>query len=265
MTVKNLTMICEAKLILEKQGVNTGNIEAIATTFGPRIGADGRRFNYTPEGFQMWVNDFGKSSRPLPMFVNHAADEIPVGEWHKFEMDDTGMTAYGRLFLNTSAGNDLYKVMQESPAMFGGVSVGAYADEYEMVDAEGNPCENYDDEEAYFQITKGGLREVSVVMYPNNLQAEVSKLEYFRADGSADLKVLEVALRDAGLIRKDAVVAASVFKQVLEQRDAVTEPTLETQTQQRDAETVAATTESEILAALESRELLKFLNTKLKA
>jgi len=149
--------------------------------------------------------------------------------------------------------------------MFGGVSVGAYADEYEMVDAEGNPCENYDDEEGYFQITKGGLREVSVVMYPNNLQAEVSKLEYFRADGSADLKVLEVALRDAGLIRKDAVVAASVFKQVLEQRDAVTEPTLETQTQQRDAETVAATTESEILAALESRELLKFLNTKLKA
>ena len=262
MTVKNLWMICEAKLILEKQGVNTGNIEAIATTFGPRVGADGRRFNYTPEGFEMWVNDFVKSSRPLPMFVNHAADEIPVGEWNKFEMDDTGMKAYGRLFLNTSAGNDLYKVMQESPAMFGGVSVGAYADEYQMVDADGEPDQS---EEAYFQITKGGLREVSVVMYPNNLQAEVSKLEYFRADGSADLKVLEVALRDAGLIRKDAVVAASVFKQVLEQRDAVTEPTLETQTQQRDAEVVAATTESEILAALETRELLKFLNTKLKA
>jgi HK97 family phage prohead protease len=264
MTQKNLMMVCEAKLILEKQGVNTGNIEAIATTFGPRIGEDGRRFNYKPEGFQMWVSDFVKQNRPLPMFVNHAADEIPVGEWTKFEMDDDGMKAYGRLFLNTSSGNDLYKVMQESPAMFGGVSVGAYADEYCMVDAEGNPCENYDDEEGYFQITKGGLREVSVVMYPNNPMAEVSKLEYFRADGSADLKVLEVALRDAGLIRKDAVVAASVFKQVLEQRDAVTEPTLETQTQQRDAEVDAATTESEILAALETRELLKFLDTKIK-
>jgi HK97 family phage prohead protease len=208
------------------------------------------------------VNDFGKSNRPLPMFVNHAADEIPVGEWHKFEMDDLGMKAYGRLFLNTSAGNDLYKVMQESPAMFGGVSVGAYAEDYQMVNADGEPDQS---DEAYFQITKGGLREVSVVMYPNNLQAEVSKLEYFRPDGSADLKVLEVALRDAGLIRKDAVVAASVFKQVLEQRDAVTEPTLETQTQQRDAEVEAATTESEILAALETRELLKFLNTKLGA
>ena len=263
MTQKNLMMVCEAKLILEKQGVNTGNIEAIATTFGPRIGADGRRFNYKAEGFQMWVSDFVRQNRPLPMFVNHAADEIPVGEWTKFEMDDDSMKAYGRLFLNTSAGNDLYKVMQESPQMFGGVSVGAYADEYCMVDAEGNPCEDYD-EEAYFQITKGGLREVSVVMYPNNPQAEVSKLEYFRADGSADLKVLEVALRDAGLIRKDAVVAASVFKQVLEQRDAVTEELLETPSQQRDAEAEAATTESEILAALEARELLKFLNTKIK-
>jgi hypothetical protein len=89
-------------------------------------------------------------------------------------------------------------------------------------------------------------------------------LEYFRADGSADLKVLEVALRDAGLIRKDAVVAASVFKQVLEQRDVAKEVVLETPTQQRDAEVEAATTESEILAALETRELLKFLNTKIK-
>jgi HK97 family phage prohead protease len=264
MTVKNLWMVCEAKLILEKQGVKTGTIEAIATTFGPRIGEDGRRFNYKAEGFMDWANEFAKSGRPLPMFVNHAADEIPVGEWSNFEMDDTGMKAYGRLFLNTTAGNDLYKVMQESPAMFGGVSVGAYADEYAMVDADGNPCEDDDLEEGYFQITKGGLREVSVVMYPNNPQAEVSKLEYFRPDGSADLKVLEIALRDAGLIRKDAVVAASVFKQVFEQRDVVSEKVLETQSLLRDAETQAATTESEILAALETRELLKFLNTKIK-
>ena len=260
-------MICEAKLVLEKQGAKTGNIEATATTWGARIGADGRRFNYKPEGFMDWANEFAKSGRPLPMFVNHSSDEIPVGEWSNFEMDDTGMKAYGRLFLNTTAGNDLYKVMQESPAMFGGVSVGAYADEYAYVDSNGDPCDPSTDddcEEGYFQITKGGLREVSVVMYPNNLNAEVSRLEYFRTDGSADLKVLEIALRDAGLIRKDAVVAASVFKQVLEQRDAVMDETLESQTQQRDAEVKAATTESEILAALESRELLKFLNTKLK-
>jgi len=195
MTVKNLMMICEAKLVLEKQGAMTGKIEATVTTWGAREGADGRRFNYQPEGFMKWAEDFSASGRPLPMFVNHDADAIPVGQWDAFEFDDTGMKAEGRLFVNTTMGSDLYKVMQESPAMFGGVSVGAYAEEYQMVNAEGEPDQS---DEAYFQITKGGLREVSVVMYPNNPMAEVSRLEYFRPDGSADLKVLEQALREVG-------------------------------------------------------------------
>lgn len=255
---KNLMMVCEAKLVLEKQGASTGKIEATVTTWGAREGADGRRFNYQPEGFMQWAEDFSKSGRPLPMFVNHDADAIPVGEWTAFEFDDTGMKAEGRLYVNTTMGSDLYKVMQESPAMFGGVSVGAYAEEYQMVNFEGEPDQS---DEAYFQITKGGLREVSVVMYPNNPQAEVSKLEYFRPDGTADLKVLEQALREVGLSKKDAVAAASTFKKVLELRDVVTAP-IEIAPILSDSN--AEATEAEILAALEARELLKLLDTKLK-
>lgn len=258
MTVKNLMMVCEAKLVLEKQGESTGKIEATVTTWGAREGADGRRFNYQPEGFMQWAEDFSKSGRPLPMFVNHDADAIPVGEWTAFEFDDTGMKAEGRLYTNTTMGSDLYKVMQESPAMFGGVSVGAYAEEYQMVNADGEPDQS---DEAYFQITKGGLREVSVVMYPNNPNAEVSKLEYFRPDGSADLKVLEQALREVGLSKKDAVAAASTFKKVLELRDATPMP-IEIAPILSDSN--AEATEAEILAALEARELLKLLDTKLK-
>lgn len=255
---KNLLMVCEAKLVLEKQGEKTGKIEATVTTWGAREGADGRRFNYQPEGFMQWAEDFSKSGRPLPMFVNHDADAIPVGEWTAFEFDDTGMKAEGRLYVNTTMGSDLYKVMQESPAMFGGVSVGAYAEEYQMVNADGEPDQS---DEAYFQITKGGLREVSVVMYPNNPNAEVSKLEYFRPDGTADLKVLEQALREVGLSKKDAVAAASTFKKVLELRDVVTAP-IEIAPILSDSN--AEATEAEILAALEARELLKLLDTKLK-
>jgi len=255
---KNLMMVCEAKLVLEKQGASTGKIEATVTTWGAREGADGRRFNYQPEGFMEWAKEFASSGRPLPMFVNHDADAIPVGEWTAFEFDDTGMKAEGRLYMNTTMGSDLYKVMQESPAMFGGVSVGAYAEEYQMVNADGEPDQS---DEAYFQITKGGLREVSVVMYPNNPMAEVSKLEYFRPDGSADLKVLEQALREVGLSKKDAVAAASTFKKVLELRDAVTTP-IEIAPILSDSN--AEATEAEILAALEARELLKILDTKLK-
>ena len=256
---QNLMMVCEAKLVLESQGnaEPTGKIEAVVTTWGAREGADGRRFNYQPEAFMDWAESFSKEGRPLPMFVNHDADSIPVGEWTSFEFDDKGMSAQGRIYMNTTQGSDLYQVMSESPNMFGGVSVGAYAEDFMMVNAEGEPDQS---DEAYFQITKGGLREVSVVMYPNNPMAEVQKLEFFRADGTADLKILERALRDASLSKKDAVTAASIFKKVLEQRDA-SKP-IENAPQLSDSD--VDVTETEILKALNEREILKQLNTRLK-
>ena len=264
MTNKNFLMVCEAKLALEASGAQSGKIEATVTTWGAREGADGRKFFYTPEGFAEWAGMFSEAGRPLPMFVNHNADAIPVGEWTSFEFTESGMTASGRVFTNTSAGADLYNVMKESPTMFGGVSVGAYAEEYQWVKEDGTPMTMGSDdpyEDGYFQITKGGLREVSVVMYPNNEAAEVTKLEYFREDGSADLKVLEKALRDAGLSKKDAVTSASVFKKVLEQRDVVQTPT---ETAPPQSESDADVTKGELLAALEQREILKALTNRLK-
>ena len=254
---KNLTLICEARLVTEAQG-KSGKIEAVVTTWGAREGADGRKFNYQPEGFMDWAESFASMGKPMPMFVNHAADAIPVGEWSSVEFTEEGMVAQGRIYTNTTAGKDIYTVMKESPNMFGGVSVAAYADEYQMVNAMGEPDQS---EEAYFQITKGGLREVSIVMYPNNPEASVSQLEFFRADGSADLKILESALRDVGLSKSDAVAAASTFKKVLEQRDAAAK-SIETAPLQSDSD--AEATNVEILAALEQRELLKTLNKRLK-
>jgi HK97 family phage prohead protease len=264
--MKTLNLICEAKLNLNEKADNgeaSGQIEARITTWGAREGADGRKFFYKPEGFMQWAKEFAQMGRPLPMYVNHNADAIPVGEWTSIEMDDEGMNATGRLYLNTTTGSDLYQVMKESPNMFGGVSVGAYADEYQWVKEDGSvfPAgsgEYWD--EGYFQITKGGLRETSVVMHPNNMKAEIKKLEYFRPDGSADLKVLEEALRDAGLSKQMSVAAASVFKTVIEQRDAVELP-LETAPIQSDSDAEAT---AEILAALEQRELLKLLDKRLK-
>jgi phage head maturation protease len=118
---KNLMMVCEAKLVMEAQGADkepTGKIEACVTTWGAREGADGRKFNYQPEGFMDWAKTFSAEGKPLPMFLNHAADAMPVGEWTQFEFDDDGMTAEGRLYMNTTAGSDLYQIMKESPMMF---------------------------------------------------------------------------------------------------------------------------------------------------
>jgi len=275
--MKNLTLICEAQLKLVQEateGTNpSGKIEARVTTWGAREGADGRRFNYQPEGFADWATEFAQKEKPLPMYVNHNDMGMPVGEWTEFMFDDEGMSAKGRLYLSTQGGSDIYSILKESPNMFGGVSVGAYAEEACYVNQEGLPFENgpdgtiwsnpeFDRDNAYFQITKGGLMEVSVVMHPNNPEAEIHKLEYFMQDGSLDLRVLEKDLRDAGVSQRNAVVAASVFKKVLEQREAVQKP-IENAPTQREFE-AEATKADELLKALELRELSKALEKRLK-
>ncbi len=263
--MKNLLLICEAQVKLgqtaDEASNPSGKIEARATTWGAREGADGRKFNYQPEGFAQWADEFNNGGKPMPMFLNHNDMGMPIGEWSKVEFDKEGMTAEGRLYMNTVGGSDAYSVLKESPMMFGGVSVGAYADEAQLVDEDGAPV-NDETQDGYFQIIKGGLREISVVMYPNNPQAEVMKLEYFDADGHANPRIIEKSLRDAGLSRKDATTASSILKKVLEQRDA--EPvTVEVAPQLGELEAVVNEAD-EILKALEQRELLKQLSKRIK-
>lgn len=260
--MKNLTIICEAQLKLEKNADESQNqsgmIEARVTTWGAREGADGRRFNYQPEGFSLWAKEFAESGKPLPMFLNHNDMGMPVGEWTEFNFDDEGMTASGRIYTNTVGGSDLYTVLKESPNLFGGVSVSAYAEEAAMVDADGNEVDDNTPVgkamDSYFQITKGGIREVSVVMYPNNPNASIHKLEFA---GLTERKI-EKILRDAGFSRKDAATASSSLREYVK-RDADVET--EISPNQRDADAVV--NEAEILAALEARELLSILQKRI--
>lgn len=274
--MKNVTLICEAQVQLSPTANEAQNpsglMEARVTTWGAREGEDGRKFNYQPEGFMDWANEFNKGDKPLPMFLNHNDLGMPMGEWNSFEFDDKGMTAKGRLYVNTVGGSDLYQILKESPKMFGGVSVGAYADEARWVDEEGNPFENgpdgtmwsnpdFDYEKAYFQIIKGGMREVSVVMYPNNPHAEINKLEMFSPEGILNIRSVEKTLREAGLTRKDATTASLVFKNALEQREAVRKP-LESLPNQGEPEAVVNEADK-LLAVLEARELLLALEKRI--
>lgn len=258
--MKSLNLLCEAQVKLSPNANESqqpsGQLEARVTTWGAREGADGRKFNYQPEGFADWAASFAEAGKPLPMFLNHNDNGMPMGEWNSFEFDDTGMTAKGRLYLNTVGGSDLYTVLKESPNMFGGVSVGAYAEEAAWVNADGEPD---DSDEAFFQITKGGLREVSVVMYPNNPQAEVMKLECFDAEGHMNPRSVEKVLRDAGLSRKDATTASSVLKKLLEQREAPA--VIEEAPTPSEPDAVD---EASILEELNVREMLKTLSLYVK-
>ena len=267
--MKNLTLICEARLQVQESANEavepSGKIEARVTTWGAREGADGRKFNYQPEGFADWAAEFAEANKPLPMFLNHNDMGMPVGEWSNVTFDEEGMCMEGRLYLNTVSGSDVYTILKESPAMFGGVSVGAYAEEAAWVNAEGvpyneeTPIGSMNDYE-YFQITKGGLREVSVVMYPNNDRAEVTKLECFDAEGHPNPRQIEKVLREAGLSKKDATTASSILKKLMEQRDA-TRQVIEEPPKPSESDAVD---EAAVLAALTQRELLKHLNSRLE-
>lgn len=273
--MKNIQFVCEAQLKVNanESAAPSGMMEARVTTWGAREGADGRKFNYQPEGFMDWAEQFHAENKPLPMFLNHNDMGMPIGEWYEFAFEDDGMTAKGRLFLNTQGGKDVYAVMKESPNMFGGVSVGAYAEEACWVDAEGNKIEGDDDEESYFQITKGGLREVSVVMYPNNPQAEVMKLEAFDAEGNPNVRVIEKVLREAGLSRKDATTASSILKRIIkENRNAVPSELVQGETvtivasdqeTPSSCDTDAVDMEAQLVAAIEMRELSKALSKRI--
>lgn len=265
--MKQITLVCEAQVKLgqsaDEAANPTGKIEARVTSWGAREGADGRKFNYQPEGFAAWADEFAKSDKPMPMFLNHNDMGMPVGEWNDVTFDEEGMSATGKLYLNTMAGADLYSVLKESPKMFGGVSVGAYADEYQWVKEDGTPMTVGSDdpyEDGYFQITKGGLREISVVMYPNNPEANIQQLEYFDASGNINPRTIEKVLRDAGVSRKDATTVSCVLKKALEQRDAA--KALESAPNQGDPDTVVIEADA-ILNALNERELLKALSKRL--
>lgn len=267
--MKNLQLVCEAQVQLgqsaDESANPSGQLEARVTTWGAREGADGRKFNYQPEGFSQWADEFAKSGKPLPMFLNHNDIGMPVGQWDEFTFDEDGMTAKGNLFMNTVGGSDMYEVLKSSPKLFGGVSVGAYADEYQYVDENGDPIavgstDPYED--GFFQITKGGLREVSVVMYPNNPAAEIQKLEYFDAEGHANPRMIEKALREAGISKKDATTASSVLKKVLELRE-VELKTLGVAPQSGDPKAVVIEAD-ELLKALKHRELMKALSKRIK-
>lgn len=263
--MKNLILVCEAQVQLGQSADEaknpSGMIEARATTWGAREGADGRKFYYKPEGFAQWADEFNEMNKPMPMFLNHNDMGMPIGEWNEIKFDEDGMSAKGKLYLNTVAGSDVYSVLKESPRMFGGVSVGAYADEAMMVDADGEPCEEDNMSDGYFQITKGGLREISVVMYPNNPEASIQHLEYFDNKGQPNPRNIEKVLRDAGLSRKDATAASSVLKKILEQRDAEKEEVKEEPIQ---GEPEAVVNEADaILKALQQRELLKALSQRI--
>lgn len=267
---KIIENVARVSLVEAKQDAfpeQTGMIEVTVTTFGKRDSNDGRRFNYQPEGFMEWAKEVNSGSKSIPMFFQHNDGDLPVGVLNKVEMDDQKMNMSGQLYLNTQRGKDLYTILKQSPEMLNSVSIGAYAEEYRFVDD--NDEETDDMGEGYFQITKGGASEVSIVMSPNNSSATINKLEMVREDGSLIEKNLEKALREeVGLSRSESVSAVRVIREFIAARDEQLTKLTETAVQGEPVATDLNLTEEldtqDLLNEIELYQLNRELNTRLK-
>lgn len=131
----------------------------------------------------------------LKMYVNHDSFDLPIGEWTKLELKDDGVYAFGR-FLDTNRGKDARKVILDG--LIDSVSISLASDEYEMHENEWTA-----------DIITAKLREISITPDPADYDAKIvranSKKSSIRDEsGYVKIRVLEKALRDAGLSRKEA-------------------------------------------------------------
>lgn len=144
------------------------------------------------------------------MLLNHggmawgtptAEDMIPIGKWNAMVPDSHGLQTEGRLInLDTESGKRIYGAMKEGE--LSGLSMGFIARDFTRGTKPNEPRRT---------LNAVDLREVSPVTFPANTLATVSEI---KAAGR-DLRILEKALRDAGLSRIEAkALLADGFKAI---------------------------------------------------
>lgn len=135
-------------------------------------------------------------------------DMMPVGQWTDMTEDRKGLKVAGRLFaMNTERGQYLYEGLKSGE--LDSLSIG-----YQTLDSRNETR----DGEILRLLTKIKLWEVSIVTFPANDQALISRVKSMTPE---KLRDLEVKLREGGLSQREAVIAISIFKKWF-QRDAET-------------------------------------------
>lgn len=154
----------------------------------------------------------------VAMLWSHDPRSVPIGKWLDLQEDERGLVARGRLTLDIPRARDVHAAMKEGTLK--GLSIG-----YRIPQGGAEM-----DRRGVRRIKAADLFEVSVVTFPMNERAKVSRVKALPRDAVVEI---EGALRDEGFSGTQAKRAVSVFKDWL-QRD-VGEPS----TAPRDEEDAA--------------------------
>ena len=121
------------------------------------------------------------------MLFGHNVND-PVGVWKDFSVDERGLFAKGQIFTEMSRGNDIRTLLQKGVVK--GLSIGARVKDFDKMESGGLLFKELD------------LRELSIVLFPANPQAEVSTVK----DENGDIVAKQVlsVLRNAGMSKSQA-------------------------------------------------------------
>lgn len=160
----------------------------------------------------------------LPIFFNHASDEVPIGKYTKVEQNARGLKVEGKLLLSIPKAKEVYEAMKAG--IVSGLSVG--------FTCEKGGFEEKADGTGFIFKDIARLHEVSVCTFPCEPKAQVLAIKSEAIESVKSIRDVEQILRDAGLSKSQALALVSKVKGILRE-EAQRESELKTRDKNRDA------------------------------
>ncbi|MGI9572267.1 MAG: HK97 family phage prohead protease [Candidatus Actinomarinaceae bacterium] len=192
---------CEFKQL---ESDDEGSFEGYASIFGNKdLGNDVIKSGAFAESIK------GRNPKNIKLLYQHKTDE-PIGVIEQIEEDRKGLKIQGRLAMGTQKGREVFELMKMGALDSMSIGYRLSADGYK-----------YDPKTRKRQIKKVDLMEISLVTFPMNPKAKVTKVKL----AEMNVREIESYLRDAGgmsvsLAKQSANILYKSFNcEVKEQRD----------------------------------------------
>ena len=153
-----------------------------------------------------------KKPKQIKLLYQHKTDE-PIGVVDSIEEDNKGLKIKGRLALGTQKGKEVYELMKMGALDSMSIGYKLMPDSYK-----------YDDKNKRRVIKEVDLMEVSMVTFPMNPKAKITKVKL--EEGTVTERQVENILRDSGIFTSELCKhTASILHKSYnkEQRDVVEE------------------------------------------
>ncbi len=200
--VVNLDLECDYK------GLDTdddGSFEGYASVFGNKdLGNDVIKKGAFADSIKY------KKPKQIKLLYQHKTDE-PIGVIDSLEEDSRGLKIKGRLAMGTQKGKEVFELMKMGALDSMSIGYRLSPDDYK-----------YNDKQKKRTITNLDLMEISMVTFPMNPKAKITKVKL----AEMDVRELEKYLCDIGMTNSVAEQSAGVLfksfnREVNEQGDLV--------------------------------------------